>query len=117
MLLTGDIESDAEQQLLQNNDLRSDVVVIPHHGSLTSSTPAFVNATHPQVAIASAGFANRWGFPKASVVSRWQGLGARVYTTATSGAVSFRICERTGLSGIVERRLASRRFWHDALTP
>ncbi|MCH9692935.1 MAG: DNA internalization-related competence protein ComEC/Rec2 [Gammaproteobacteria bacterium] len=117
MLLTGDIESAAERQLLKFADIQSDIVIIPHHGSATSSTPAFVEATRPRVAIASAGFANRWNFPKTSVVRRWQSIGARVYTTAESGALSFRVCEKSGVSAIVEQRLARQRFWHDGLMP
>jgi len=72
------------------------VVLVPHHGSLTSSSPAFVHRLRPDLAVASAGYANRWGFPKERVTKRWEGAGAVVLDTANSGAVSFRLCKRDG---------------------
>jgi competence protein ComEC len=64
------------------------VVVVPHHGSATSSSPAFVAAVDAELAIVSAGFANRWGFPRAEVRQRWEQAGAAVVVTGEAGAVS-----------------------------
>lgn len=115
LLLPGDIEAPAELVLAWRGRLpRSTVVVVPHHGSRTSSSPALVEETRPLLAIVSAGYGNRWGFPKADVVARWQAAGARVVVTATSGAVSQRLC-RDGVSQpAVPSRQQRRRYWHDA---
>ncbi|HNP65160.1 MAG TPA: DNA internalization-related competence protein ComEC/Rec2 [Woeseiaceae bacterium] len=113
-LLTGDIEAAAERDILERAVFSaSDVVVIPHHGSLTSSTLPFVTRVRPRLAIASAGFANRWGLPRQEVVDRWQDTGARVVDTATSGAVSVSVCARDGIRHLRRNREAVQRFWHD----
>ena len=114
LLLTGDIEARAEEQVLASPDLSSAaVVLIPHHGSLTSSSPLLVNRLRPRLAIASAGYSNRWGFPKDRVRKRWEGSGAIVLDTASSGAISFRLCAGTGLHQLRTEREWQRRFWHD----
>ena len=114
LLLTGDIERQAERELVASRTpLAADVVVVPHHGSLTSSSPAFVDAVGPTIAVVSAGHANRWGFPLPQVVSRWQSGGARVLNTADEGAVFLRICASGGVADIVSERQRRRRFWHD----
>lgn len=113
LLLTGDIEAAAERDLLAGGALqRVDVLVIPHHGSETSSTPEFIARTRPDIAISSAAFGNRWNLPRESVVQRWRDAGASVLDTAGSGAVSFRLCARGGLHGLQRNRLAEQRFWH-----
>jgi competence protein ComEC len=90
-----------------------DVVVVPHHGSRTSSSAAFVSALRPGLAIVSAGFGNRWGFPKPEIVTRWRTAGSEVLATATSGAVSLHAC--ADAKPIVSRRYrpARRRIWHE----
>lgn len=113
LLLTGDIEAESEYQLVQSGTgLESSIVVVPHHGSLTSSTAPFVGSIRPEYAVVSAGFANRWGFPKPRVVERWQGAGAVVLNTASSGAVHFRVCADVGVVEVNEERQLRRRFWH-----
>ncbi len=115
LLLTGDIEAAGERSVLAHLPFdAASVVLIPHHGSLTSSSPAFVNRLQTGLAVASAGHANRWGFPKERVTKRWEGAGAVVLDTASSGAVSFRLCERDGLSRLRQERVRQRRFWHDS---
>ncbi len=114
LLITGDIERPAEQQLVRDGLLGGvDAVVIPHHGSRTSSTAPFVSALMPDLAIVSAGFGNRWGFPKDDVVARWAGVGARVLDTSTSGAIGIRLCERSGMEEVIEYRHERRRIWHE----
>lgn len=92
-LFPGDVEASVERWLVQTHGiaLQSNVVAVPHHGSSTSSTPAFVNAvaydsTH---AVVSAGAANRFGFPDSTVVARWQHVASAVHETA-EGAVWLR---------------------------
>ena len=75
LLLTGDIESMAEQQLWQayGSELASDVMLAPHHGSQTSSSRVFLDFVQPRVSVISAGFDNRFNHPHASVLQRyWQ---------------------------------------------
>ncbi len=113
-VLTGDIEQPTEHRLVRDNMIsRADVVVVPHHGSRTSSTTAFVRTLSPSLAIVSAGFDNRWGFPKAEVVARWESTGAKVLNTATSGAIAVRLCRRSGIVSVVEHRPAQHRIFHE----
>ena len=113
VLLTGDIEHRAELALTgrDRNDLQADIVVVPHHGSSTSSGPAFVAAVGPQYAWVAAGFRNRWGFPKADVVARWRASGAKVQTTGRSGFLSAYVCR--DVAPVVSNgfRAEKRRFW------
>ncbi len=109
-LLTGDIEASGEAALLEGELTETDVVVVPHHGSRTSSSQAFVAALTPKIAIVSAGYRNRWGLPKADVVRRWRERGARVYTTVQSGAVEVTVAQGRPLA-TREHRVASRRYW------
>ena len=114
LLLTGDIETPVEALLLKNSLLgRVNTVVVPHHGSRTSSSQDFVNALSPDLAIVSAGFGNRWGFPKTDVVRRWEMAGARLLETATTGAISQRICTDTGVETLRLERRDARKYWHE----
>lgn len=89
ILFTGDIEKNAEGTLAENaNDLRADVVKVPHHGSKSSSTEAFVNATRAAFAIMSVGQKSMFGHPHREVVERWQASGARVLTTGKCGTIT-----------------------------
>lgn len=115
LLLTGDIEAPVETLLEYYAQLRrQDVVFVPHHGSRTSSTRALVGATRPRLAIVTAGYRNRWGFPKAEVAQRWQESGARLMNTAVSGAISQQVCRDSGLHPLKEARLTYRRYWHES---
>ena len=69
----------------------ADVVKVPHHGSPTSSTPRFVSATHPGLAVISCGAANAFGFPAPGVVERWRAAGAEVARTDRDGAITVTI--------------------------
>jgi len=114
LVLTGDIELAAEQEMLHRYPFAAaSVVLIPHHGSLTSSSPAFVNRLRPIYAIASAAYANRWGFPKERVRRRWEGSGALVLDTASSGAIGLRLCAGEGIVFLREERRRQRRFWQE----
>jgi competence protein ComEC len=113
-LLTGDIETAAEQLLLQSGTLpKVHVVTMPHHGSQTSSTSAFIRALSASYAIATAGYGNRWGFPKEQVVARWQSADVTVINTATAGAVELEVCADSGFTSITGYRVVKRRIWHE----
>ncbi|MDX8392254.1 MAG: DNA internalization-related competence protein ComEC/Rec2 [Mariprofundaceae bacterium] len=89
LLLPGDIEALAEDMLVSgvsHEFLAADVMLMPHHGSATSSTADFVAAVRPKIVIAQTGFANRYHFPHADVVQRYQKMGSAVWDTA-NGAV------------------------------
>jgi competence protein ComEC len=114
VLVPGDIERDAEQALLRSDILRPvTAVIVPHHGSDTSSTAAFVNALKPSLAVIPAGFGNRWGLPAAAVKDRWRAAGARVVSTADSGAVRFATCQPAGIGPVTLQRTLRRRIWHE----
>jgi competence protein ComEC len=114
VLLSGDIEASAERELVAKRVLPGvDAVIVPHHGSRTSSTLPFVRALRPSLAIVSSAYGNHWGFPKADIVQRWQASGAVVLNTATSGAVELKLCAASGLESIREYRLGNRRIWHE----
>lgn len=89
ILFTGDLETAGEQLLLATNrNIASEILKVPHHGSRTSSTRAFVSAVIPQVTVASLGDHNRFKFPAGEVVERYQQVGARFLRTDQHGAVT-----------------------------
>ena len=114
LLLTADIEKTAERTLLANHaeELACPVVLTPHHGSLTSSTPEFIAAARPQVAVVTSARNNRYGFPKEPVVERYETRGAAVLNTAATGALSFRFAPRGGFCVSGAHRPDRRRYWH-----
>lgn len=86
-LLVGDIERPQEQALLAAGaPLKAEVVLVPHHGSKTSSSSAFVQAVAARYALVQAGWRNQFGHPAPRVVQRWQGVGATVVDSPTCGA-------------------------------
>lgn len=88
-LLLGDIEQSAERRLLERGlVMPAELVVAAHHGSRSSSTQAFVDAVQARYVLFSAGYRNRWGFPKAEVLERWGRRGARSFSTIESGALT-----------------------------
>jgi len=81
LLFAGDMQKYVERRIL--DDLQAvDVMLMPHHGSTTSSTAAFVQKVRPKIVIAQTGYKNRYGFPKEEVVKRYQGVGSEIYNTA-----------------------------------
>jgi len=88
----------------------TDVVVVAHHGSRSSSTDALVAATHPRLAVVSAGYRNRWGFPKPVITQRWQSAGATVLSTIDAGALEIKITQR-GEIVAREHRREHRKYW------
>ncbi len=112
-LLTGDVEEAAERALLASASgaLRADIALVPHHGSRTSSTAAFVAAVSPRFAVVPVGYRNRFGHPRPDVLDRYVAAGARILRTDRDGALSFRI----GAEGVAvaRHRDAARRYWSD----
>jgi len=110
MLLTGDIERPAEAELLIRDApaLAADVLLVPHHGSRTSSTAEFLAAVGAQAAVVPVGYRNRFGHPNADVLDR---LRANLHRTDLDGAVTVRFSR--GIFDIRGEREARRRYWHD----
>jgi competence protein ComEC len=108
MLLTGDIERSAELQLL-GKEIKSDIVLVPHHGSRGSSTREFVEAVSPRWAVVPAGYRNRFGHPHPEVLERYRAAGARVVRTDLDGAIHAVL---SGRELRIERERARRpRYW------
>ena len=88
-LLTGDIERPVERQLLASGDsLHSDFLKVGHHGSKTSTTPPFLQAVAPRVAVISAGADNPYGHPNQSVLDEFRGSGSLLFRTDRDGATT-----------------------------
>lgn len=114
VLLSGDIERLGEVELLTQSPPGSiDILLVPHHGSRTSSTQAFVAATRPRWALVPSGHRNRWGFPKPDVVARWEAAGATVLVGSATGAIEFELHPQRGIAPPQLWRAANRRLWHD----
>ena len=118
LLVTGDISAASEARLLRSaqgrgdDALRADVLVVPHHGSRTSSTPAFIDAVAPQLALMAIGYRNRFGHPRPEVVERYLDRDAQVIRTDQSGAV--RLTLGAGEWRLRQERARSRRYWRSA---
>jgi competence protein ComEC len=114
-LLTGDIEAVSEAELIARDAaaLRADVLVVPHHGSRTSSTLAFVTAVSPRLAIIAAGYRNRFGHPRAEILGRYVRADAARARTDLQGAISVTLAPDRPIDAIAERE-RRRRYWYDA---
>lgn len=112
LLLAGDIESARERDLVRywGAALASDWLLLPHHGSNTSSTYALLKHARPVIVANSSGYANRFGHPHSQVIRRLGQSGALFYDTASGGALQFEL--RPGEPVAVSRyRDRMRRFW------
>ena len=108
VLLAGDIEAAVERRL----DVPAvDVLLVPHHGSMTSSTPALVAATRPRFAIVAAGFDNHFGHPHRRVVGRYRNVGSHIVSTGVAGAVRWRSTDAMSVS---VQRCARTPYWRFA---
>ena len=114
ILLTGDIEKSAEEWLISQygDNLSSNIMIAPHHGSKSSSSYRFVDMVHPQTVVFSAGYRNRYGFPHATITQRYQEIGAQLVDTASQGAVTFLFDASDGLQIQTGHRQYSKRYWH-----
>ncbi len=113
-LLPGDIEREAESALIDRHGdrLAADVLIVPHHGSRTSSTPALLRSTDPTIAVVSRGLTNPFGHPHPDVVRRITAQGAVLYDTAFDGAVRVRVGPEGIAAGAI--RLGARTPWRSA---
>lgn len=86
ILFTGDIESETEKYLL-NKDIYSDILIVPHHGSSTSSSENFIKRTQAKDGIISCGINNRFGFPGRDVLTRFKEQNINIYRTDQQGCI------------------------------
>ena len=113
VLLAGDIERAAERELLRRVPrlLAADVLLVPHHGSATSSSPEFVEKVAPRYAVFTVGYRNRFGHPREDVIERYRGAGSSPLRTDAAGAIEMRLAPE-GLRVEAERE-RSRRYWRE----
>ena len=109
-LLTGDIERDAERQLVEHYGaaLKTDILVAPHHGSNTSSSAAFLAQVLPAYVLIPAGYLNRYHFPHPDVLRRYRAVGAEVFNSASDGMLSV----EPGVFAPQSYRKAEGKYWN-----
>jgi competence protein ComEC len=118
-LLAGDIELAQEAKLVEaaradsgagrTGMLRADLLLVPHHGSKTSSSEAFLEAVNPSLAIVQAGYRNRFGHPAGPVLDRYRQKGVRVIDSPRCGAAQWRSADPERVA--CHREIAPR-YWH-----
>lgn len=111
VLLTGDIESKSEIKMIEKykNKLKSTVLLVPHHGSRTSSSLAFLKQVDPKMAIIPVGY-NSYGHPKPEIVKRYQDLGITLYDSIQDGMVSF-VLDKNFKTPISYRKI-NWKYWY-----
>ncbi|MFC5475406.1 DNA internalization-related competence protein ComEC/Rec2 [Paraherbaspirillum soli] len=111
ILLAGDIEAAQERQLIASHrgQLKASVLLAPHHGSGTSSTPAFLREVEPQIALFQVGYRNRYRHPKQEVFERYQQLGIATRRSDEAGAIFLRFGDTVEAS---EYRTEHKRYWY-----
>jgi competence protein ComEC len=111
-LLTGDIEARSERALLRRSPdmITTDVLVVPHHGSASSSSIRFLEAVDPRYALFSVGYLNRWRLPDPAVLTRYRDRGAAVFRTDRHGALRM-ILGVDGVRGPWLAREQLRAYW------
>lgn len=93
ILFTGDIEEDAEQELVEiyGDKLKCDVLKVAHHGSKTSSTYEFLKYAKPIIALIGVGKDNRFGHPNSGVIERLESIKAKIFRTDLNGEITIEI--------------------------
>lgn len=112
VLLAADIEKDSERRLLRlhADKLPATLLIVPHHGSRTSSTQPFVDAVHPAYAVFAVGYRNRFGHPREDVVARYRRIGSELFRSDEDGAIRVEM-DAENLS--LERfRKTHARYWY-----
>ena len=115
VLLTADIEKGAERELLRHygDALQASVLLVPHHGSKTSSLPAFIEIVDPEIAVLSTGYLNRFGFPKKQVMQRYARRDIKIYNTVDTGKLRIGF-SANGVIDVSTFRDTNSRFWNQS---
>lgn len=116
LLLSGDISSAVESRLLQDGVAPSDVLLVPHHGSKTSSSSPFIQGVGPRLAVATAGLGNRFGFPRADIRQRYEDADIPFWTTGECGALRI-LMRRDGSLHADSARLRNPAPWRWPAAP
>ncbi|PSV18998.1 DNA internalization-related competence protein ComEC/Rec2 [Photobacterium kishitanii] len=96
ILLTGDIDAKSELvMLMQDQDWQSDIIIVPHHGSSSSSTQTLLDVVQPSLAVVSIGYFNPWGLPSAAIAARYQTNNIDWISTQDSGQVTVTMSNNT----------------------
>ncbi|MFT7389613.1 MAG: competence protein ComEC [Candidatus Endobugula sp.] len=114
ILLTGDIEREVEALLLNNLQmpLHVDIMLVPHHGSKTSSSQSFVDTLTPTFAVVTAGYQNQYGHPNQQVLLRYHHIGSNIINTAAMGATQFSLYDTPGDWIVDKWRKKYQRYWY-----
>jgi len=117
-LFPGDIGRHVEARLVRERagQLKADLLIVPHHGSMSSSSESFIARVAPHWAVLSTGAENRFHLPRAEVVDRYHLAGARILDTARTGALRFRL-DASGATLLSSRRQDQRRYWREPVAP
>lgn len=112
VLLTADIQRNSEGQLLRlhADRLPASLLVAPHHGSKSSSSPAFVAAVHPRYTVFTSGYRNRFGHPHPVVVKRYHEMGSLLLRSDRDGAVLVDMDQQS--FRLESYRARHRRYWY-----
>lgn len=113
VLLVGDIEARQERMLLSREapaQLRAKVLLAPHHGSKTSSTPEFLAAVSPSIAIFQVGFRNRYRHPHPAVLTRYRNAGVQILRSDQHAAIQVRM-RKGATPQVTLMRVHDRRYW------
>jgi competence protein ComEC len=116
-LLAGDVGRLSEMNLIERNVLRPvDLLVVPHHGSKSSSSEVFLKAVQPRLAVIPVGHRNRYGHPHAEVLARYRQHDIRVMRTDREGAVTVYLNNSLdpalGTVKVESARDEIKRYWH-----
>jgi competence protein ComEC len=126
LLLAGDIEKQVELALVEQQKtdqdmaaLQSDVMIVPHHGSKTSSSVEFVNAVQPKLAIFTVGYLNRFRHPRPEILNRYENAQSHMLRSDCHGAVTLNFIADSAANtaeGDIQAdswRKQNKRYWHD----
>ena len=112
-MLAGDLEAAQELRLVATPELyaklKANYLLVPHHGSKTSSTGPFLDAVQPQLALAQAGYRNRFNHPVASVLQRYSERNIGVFNSASCGAATWQSSQPSEMRC---QRQQGLRYWH-----
>ncbi len=114
ILLTGDIEKQAENALLTHSasQLMANILIAPHHGSKTSGLASFIEAVHPEFVVYSTGYRNRYHFPHPTVMRAYRRIKAEQLNTAETGLIQFQLRKKARNLIPQRYRITHQRYWY-----
>jgi competence protein ComEC len=110
VLLSGDISEVIESRLVREGISPHKLMLVPHHGSNTSSSPAFIARLKPEIAIATASLGNRFGFPRPDIRERYESAGVQFWSTGDCGALRL-VLQPDGKVKAASARRKRNRVW------